>query len=85
MRLGTKVADQLRSVGDDSMRQFLAAAVKYLIQAPEQMENVPIEVIRALRDVERIVRIEQQAITKQEQKLLRYYTLQIARLCGENG
>ena len=48
-------------------------------------EKIPLEVIRALRDVERIVRIEKQALNEKDQKLVRFYTLQIARLSGENG
>ncbi|MFC1851755.1 hypothetical protein ACFL27_16310 [candidate division CSSED10-310 bacterium] len=84
-KLGAKIADLLRGVVDDSMRQFLTSAVQYLTQAPKEMDKVPIEVIRALRDVERIVRIEKQALGEKEQNLVRFYVLQMARLCGENG
>ncbi len=85
MRLGSRIADHLRGVGDDSLRQFLTAAVEYLIQTPKQMEGVPLEVLRALQDVEKIVRIEKQALNPEEQKLLRFYALGMARICGENG
>jgi len=85
IRMGTRIADLLRGVGDDSMRQFLTAAVEYLVQAPQQMEGVPIEVLRALQDVEKIVRIEKQALTPKEQRSLQFYTLHMARICGENG
>jgi len=85
VRLGTQVAESLREVGDDSMRQFLSAVVQYLTQIPETMSEVPIDVIRALRDVERIVKIEEQALGENDQALFRYYLLQIARLAGENG
>ncbi len=85
VRLGTQVAESLREVGDDSMRQFLSAVVQYLTQIPETMSDVPIDVIRALRDVERIVKIEEQALGEKDQALFRYYLLQIARLAGENG
>ena len=37
------------------------------------MDQVPIEVLRALRDVEQIVRIEQQALGQREQDLLRFH------------
>ncbi|MBN1222515.1 MAG: pyridoxal phosphate-dependent aminotransferase [Candidatus Aminicenantes bacterium] len=84
-KLGVKIADLLRGAVDDPMRQFLSSAVQYLVQVPQQMEDVPIEVIRALRDVEQIVRIEKQALGQKEQDLLRFYIMQIARLCGENG
>ncbi len=85
IRMGSRIADLLRGVGDDSMRQFLTAAVEYLVQAPQQMEGVPIEVLRALQDVEKIVRIEKQALAPKEQRLLRFHTLRMARVCGENG
>jgi hypothetical protein len=84
-KMGIKIVDLLRGAMDDPMRQFLTSAVQYLVQVPEQMEKVPIEVIRALRDVEQIVRIEKQVMGKKEQDLLRFYVMQMARLCGENG
>jgi hypothetical protein len=84
-KLGVRIADLLRGAVDDPMRQFLTSAVQYLVQVPQQMEQVPIEVLRALRDVEQIVRIEKQALGQREQDLLRFHILQIARLCGENG
>jgi len=84
-RLGLRISGLLRGIVDDPMQQFLTSAVQYLIQVPQHMESVPIEVIRALRDVERIVRIEKLALGEKEQDLLRFYILQIARLCGENG
>jgi hypothetical protein len=84
-RLGMQVADLLRGEVDDSMRQFLMTAVQYLTQVPKQMAEVPIDVLRALRDVERIMKIEEQALGEKEQDLLRFFILQIARLCGENG
>ena len=85
LRLGSQVSKLLRSDVDDSMRQFLFASVQYLTQVPKLMSDVPIDVLRALRDVERIVQIEKQALSKKEQDLLRFYILKIARLCGENG
>jgi len=84
-RLGVRIADLLRGAVDDPMRQFLTSAVQYLVQVPQQMDQVPIEILRALRDVEQIVRIEKQALGQREQDLLRFLILQIARLCGENG
>jgi aspartate/methionine/tyrosine aminotransferase len=85
MRLSSEVKELLRRNKDDSMRQFLIAAVHYLTKLPETMSEIPIDIIRTLRDVERIVKIEEQAFTKKEQDLIRFYILQIARLCGENG
>jgi aspartate/methionine/tyrosine aminotransferase len=84
-RMGAEIADLLKRESDDSMRQFLITAVKYLTQLPKQMAEVPIDVIRALRDVENIIKIDEQALNQAEQDMLRFYVLNIARLCGENG
>ena len=67
------------------MRQFLVSAVRYLTQLPGKMTEIPIDIIRALRDVERIITIEEQALSSQEQEQIRFYILNMARLCGENG
>jgi len=84
-RVGSQVAEMLRGVVDDSMRQFLIAVVQYLTRIPETTSEVPIDVLRALRDVERIVKIEEQALGAEDQDKLRYYLLQIARRAKENG
>ena len=84
-RIGAEIADLLKRESDDSMRQFLITAVKYLTQLPKQMTEVPIDIIRALRDVENIIKIDEQALNQAEQDMLRFYILNIARLCGENG
>jgi len=71
--------------GDDEMRQFLAAAVEYLNIAAEGQLEVPATIIRAMKEVERIASIEEQALNPVQQDRLRFYLLQIARLAGENG
>ncbi len=68
---------------DDTMHQFLTAAIEYLSAFSETTE-LPINIIKALSE-NKIIKIEEQPITSGEQKLLRFYTLQIARLTGENG
>ncbi len=70
---------------DDSLRQFLFAAAEYLSSAKQNSIEIPIDIIRSLKDVEKIVNLEKQALSINEQNLLRYYILQIARLSGENG
>ena len=70
---------------DDEMRQFLAAAVAYLGTASGGTLEVPTTIVRAMRDVERIAEIEEQALSSAQQERLRFYLLQIARLAGENG
>jgi hypothetical protein len=84
-RLGSNIATLLHGVRDDSMRQFLSSVVQYLTQLPESSEQVPINILRALEDVQTIIKIEEQALSKKEQDLLRFYILQMARLAGENG
>ncbi|MGD1044860.1 MAG: hypothetical protein ABR936_05980 [Bacteroidota bacterium] len=49
------------------------------------MVEVPVTIVRAMKDVEQIARIEEQALSADKQKLLRFYVLQIARLTGDNG
>lgn len=70
---------------DDSMQEFLSAALDYLTTISESMVEVPVNIIRALKEVETIIKIEEQALKSKEQDLLRFYLLQIARLTGENG
>jgi hypothetical protein len=67
------------------MRQFLAAALEYLSVVSEGMVEVPINIIRAMKEVERIAKIEEQVLSSPEQERLRFFILQIARLAGENG
>lgn len=86
----TKIPSRLDSFfrmsrGDDEMSQFLAAAMEYLTIASEGMVEVPANIIRAMKEVERIAAIEEQALPPQEQERLRFYLLQIARITGESG
>lgn len=86
MKLSADLSQFFRaSSADDEMRQFLAASLEYLSSLSEGMVEVPVTIIRAIKDVEQIARIEEQALPADKQKLLRFYVLQIARLTGENG
>ncbi|MCX6132458.1 MAG: pyridoxal phosphate-dependent aminotransferase [Ignavibacteriales bacterium] len=69
----------------DDMRQFLASALNYLGAISEGMVEVPVAIVRSLKEVEKIAKIEEQALSPEKQQLLRFYMLQIARLAGENG
>jgi len=73
------------STSTDDMSQFLAAAFDYLTSLSAGMIEVPVAIIRSLKEVEQIARIEEQALSPEKQELLRFYMLQIARLAGENG
>jgi hypothetical protein len=70
---------------DDDMRQFLAASLEYLATVSGGMVEVPISIVRAMKEVERIATIEEQVLSPKQQDLLRFHLLQIARLTGENG
>jgi hypothetical protein len=86
VRLSPVVSHFLRAGRpDDEMRRFLAAAVGYLTAASAGMVEVPTNIVRALKEVERIAEIEDQALQPEQQDQLRFYLLQIARLAGDNG
>ena len=70
---------------DDSMKQFLTAAVQYLTRLPAEQVEVPVDIVRALKEVERILRIDEQALSKNKQELLNFYLAQISRYVGDNG
>ncbi len=76
----------LRGAQEDSLQQFLLAALEYLSATPLGGLELPANVVRAMKkDVERLVRIEEAVLPARRQDLLRYYLLQIARLAGDNG
>lgn len=70
---------------DDEMRNFLIDAVEYLSTFAEGNIEVPVRIIRAINDVERIAQIEESALPPEKQDVIRTCILQIARLAGENG
>ena len=85
LKLSHGISDLMKLSQDDNMHQFLAAAFEYLSTVTEGMIEVPINIVRALKEVERIVKIEEQALSVKQQDLLRFYLLQIARVAGDNG
>ncbi len=85
-RQPSALAGLLRSLrADDEMRQFLLGAMEQLSQITESTIEVPVSIIRAVKDVERIAQIEEAALPPEKQAVLRLCVLQIARLTGENG
>jgi aspartate/methionine/tyrosine aminotransferase len=85
-KLPTALTGFLRSARvDDEMRQFMLGAVEQLSRLTEDRIEVPVSVIRAMNDVERLAQIEETALSPEKQNVLRYCLLQIARLVGENG
>jgi hypothetical protein len=70
---------------DDEMRRFLLGAVEYLGSFAEGNIEVPVSIIRAMNDVERIAQIEENALPPAKQDVIRCCILQIARRATENG
>ncbi len=70
---------------DDEMRGFLIGAIEYLSSFTDGNLEMPVSIIRAMNDVERIAQIEESALPPERQNLFRHCILQIARLAGENG
>ncbi|MCX7984013.1 MAG: pyridoxal phosphate-dependent aminotransferase [Bacteroidetes bacterium] len=70
---------------EDEMRNFLIGAVEYLSLFTEGNIEVPVSIVRAMNDIERLAQIEEHVLPAQKQNALRYYLLQIARLAGDNG
>jgi len=75
----------LATRADDEMRNFLRGALEYLGSFAEGNLEVPVAIIRAMNDVERLAQIEESALPPEKQDVLRHCLLQIARLAGENG
>jgi aspartate/methionine/tyrosine aminotransferase len=84
-RMSSNIVGLLRGIRDDSMREFLLSVVQYLSHIPQNMRDVPINILRALEDIETIIKIEEQTLSPKDQDVLRFYMLQIARIAGENG
>ena len=70
---------------DDEMRSFLSDAIDYLSSFTDGNIEVPVSIIRAMNDVERIAQIEESALPPEKQDVIRTCLLQIARMAGENG
>ena len=68
---------------DDEMRNFLMGALEYLGSVAEGNIEVPVAIIRAMNDVERLAQIEESALPPEKQAVLRHALLQIARLAGK--
>jgi hypothetical protein len=85
-KLSSALAGFLRTArAEDEMRKFLVSAVEYLSAFTEGALEIPVSILRALHDVERIALIEESALPAAKQETLRFAVLQIARLAGENG
>lgn len=70
---------------DDEMRDLLIGAIEYLNSFTEGNVEMPVSIIRAMNDVERLAQIEESALPPDKQNVFRHCVLQIARMAGENG
>jgi hypothetical protein len=85
-RLSPALAGFFRTArADDEMRDFLSGAIEYLSSFTNGSLEMPVSIIRAMHDVERIAQIEESALPPEKQNLFRHCVLQISRLAGENG
>ncbi len=85
-RLSPALAGFLRSArSDDEMRGFLSSAIEYLSSFTGSNLEMPVSIIRAMHNAERIALIEESALPPGKLTLFRHCVLQIARLAGENG
>jgi len=70
---------------DENMRQFFADAFKYLNYVYETSAEMPIQVAKALKEAEKLIKLDQMPINEEKQNFLRYYLIQMGRLTGFNG
>lgn len=83
--VGAKVNKALKNETDEKMRQFLYNAIYYLSSNMGEYQDIQVDVLKVLKDVKQIVKLEEQALNKNQQELFRFYLLAIARITGENG
>jgi hypothetical protein len=85
-RLSPALAGFFRTArADDEMRHFLIGTLEYLSSFADENIELPISIIRAINDVERLAQIEETALPPARQAVIRFCVLQIAHLAGENG
>lgn len=84
-KLAGQVNTMLSGSADDSMRNFLYSVVEYVSSLPQDKAQLPIDTLRVLHDIERIVKIDAQPLSIKEQSKLNYFILQMARIAKENG
>jgi aspartate/methionine/tyrosine aminotransferase len=85
-KLSSTLAGFFRTArADDEMRSFLLSSIEYLSSFTEGNIEIPVSIIRAMNDVERIAQIEESAPKPEVQDVIRCCLLQIARLAGEQG
>lgn len=84
-RLANQINTLMQGTTDDSVRYLLYSVMEYISQLPEDGIQLPIDTVRVLHDIERIIKIDSQPLSAIEQSKLRFYILEIARIARENG
>lgn len=70
---------------DDRLKILLLEAVRMLRTATTRQTEVPVDVLRVIRDVRQIIKMEETALKISERNLIQAHLLAVARLSGENG
>jgi hypothetical protein len=70
---------------DDRLKILLLEAVRMLRTATTRQTEVPVDVLRVIRDVQQIIKMEETALKISERNLIQAHLLAVARLTGENG
>jgi len=70
---------------DDRLKILLLEAVRMLRTATARQTEIPVDVLRVIRDVQQIIKMEETAFKTSERNLIQAHLLAVARLTGENG
>lgn len=70
---------------DDRLKILLLEAVRMLRTATARQTEVPVDVLRVIRDVQQIIKMEETVLKTWERNLIQAHLLAVARLTGENG
>jgi hypothetical protein len=70
---------------DDRLKILLLEAVRMLRHVTARQTEVPVDVLRVIRDVQQIIKMEETALKPAARNLIQAHLLAVARLTGENG
>jgi len=70
---------------DDRLKMLLLEAVRMLRHVTARNTEIPVDVLRVIRDVQQIIKLEETALKTPSRNLIQAHLLAVARLTGENG
>ncbi len=70
---------------DDRLKMLLLEAVRMLRHVAVRNTEIPVDVLRVIRDVQQIIKLEETALKPASRNLIQAHLLAVARLTGENG